>query len=111
MNTQKEFVSFITESLAPMGAVTSKRMFGGDGIFREGLMFGLVIQGILYLKADEKLKNNFIQQGCEAFTYTRQGKPCQLNYYSAPEETLENQEELLKWARESWQVAVSKHRP
>ena len=110
MSSQKEFVAFILEGLAPLGAVTSKNMFGGTGIFRENLMFGLVIQGTLYFKVDEDLRVEYLQQDCEAFTYTRQGKPCQLNYYSAPEETLEDPEELLVWARKSWQVAFRKHR-
>ena len=110
MSSQKEFVAFILEGLAPLGAVTSKNMFGGAGIFREDLMFGLVIQGTLYFKVDDGLRDEYTQQDCEAFTYIRQGKPCQLNYYSAPDEALEDPEELLAWAQKSWQVAFRKHR-
>jgi len=109
MSSQKEFVAFILEGLTPLGAVTSKNMFGGAGIFRENLMFGLVIQGTLYFKVDDGLRDEYVRQDCEAFTYTRQGKPCQLYYFSAPEEALENQEELLFWARKSWQVAFNQH--
>ncbi|HEY9135201.1 MAG TPA: TfoX/Sxy family protein [Pseudomonadales bacterium] len=111
MRSQKEFVQFIVEGLAPLGTVTAKRMFGGDGIFREGLMFGLVSEDTLYFKVDEALRNEYAQLDCEPFTYTRQGKRCHLGYFSVPAEALEDTEVLRQWALKSWQVAVQAHRP
>lgn len=109
MSTQREFVRFILEGLAPLGNVTAKRMFGGDGIFRGGLMFALVSEDTLYFKVNNSLRDAYIQRQCQAFTYTRQGKPCQLNYFSVPAEALEDSDELCQWALKSWQVAVQTH--
>lgn len=106
MGVQREFIQFILEGLAPLGNVTAKRMFGGDGIFRDDLMFALVSKDTLYFKVDNSLRNEYIQRQCQAFTYIRQGKPCQLNYFSVPAETLEDSDELRQWALKSWQVAV-----
>jgi len=41
-SVEKEFVSYVVELLQPMGAVCAKSMFGGHGVFLDGLMFGLI---------------------------------------------------------------------
>lgn len=43
---------FIHDLFQPFGAVTVRRMFGGAGLFADGVMFGLVSGGQIYLKAD-----------------------------------------------------------
>jgi DNA transformation protein and related proteins len=43
----------LEELFAPVGGVSIKRMFGGLGIFKGGLMFALVADDVLYFKADE----------------------------------------------------------
>ena len=47
------FISYLLELLAPFGNVRAKKMFGGHGIFKDELMFGLVADETLYLKADD----------------------------------------------------------
>ena len=52
MTSKAEFTNHIVDLLEAFGSVESKRMFGGFGIFHQGLMIGLVSDGSLYLKAD-----------------------------------------------------------
>ena len=54
---------FIVELFAPFGRVTVRRMFGGAGLFREGLMFGLVFDGAIFLKVDEASIPDFEREG------------------------------------------------
>ena len=42
--------AFLEEMLAPLGGVAIRRMFGGLGLFRDRLMFGLVVRDVLYFK-------------------------------------------------------------
>jgi DNA transformation protein and related proteins len=49
----KEFVDYVLEQLSPLGGVRAKRMFGGHGVYLEGLFFALVADDTLYLKALE----------------------------------------------------------
>ena len=49
---QREYVAHIVDLLQFIGPVESKSMFGGFGMFLEGLMFGLVAGNELYLKVD-----------------------------------------------------------
>ena len=54
MSTQAQLIEHLLEQLDPLGDVTAKRMFGGHRIFRSGLMFALVAEGVVFLKADAK---------------------------------------------------------
>ncbi|MBS97321.1 MAG: transcriptional regulator [Oceanospirillaceae bacterium] len=101
-----EFSSWVVELMQCIGPVTPRRMFGGTGLFLDGLMFALVIDGILYLKADEQTRARFIDQGLEPFTYLRKGKPCSLSYYQAPEEALESLDVMREWGSQAYGVAL-----
>lgn len=105
-NVKKEFVSYIVELMQSIGPVTAKGMFGGHGIFLEGLMFGLVADGILYLKADEETEDEFESRELEAFTYNKQGKEFKMSYYQAPEEAMESAEEMNIWANKAFGAAL-----
>ena len=105
-NEEKEFVSYVVELMQSLGPVTAKGMFGGHGIFLDGLMFGLVADSVLYLKADKETENEFMANGLEAFTYNKKGKEFKMSYYQAPEEALEDAEEMSSWAKKAYAVAL-----
>ena len=85
-----------------VGPVKAKGMFGGYGLFLDNLMFGLVADNTLYLKADKLIENDYITKNLEAFTYIRQGKSLTMSYYQAPEEALENSDEMNIWANKAF---------
>lgn len=101
-----EFVAYVVELMQPVGPVIAKRMFGGYGIFLNGLMFAIVVDGYLYFKADKSNENDFIGKGLQMFTYTKKDKEMRISYYQAPEETLEDMEEMYNWARKAYMTAV-----
>lgn len=105
-NTQKAFVHHVLDLMQVIGPVYEKRMFGGYGIFLEGLMFAIVSDSTLYLKADNETRDAFLDNGLEAFTYFKQGKACKLSYFQAPEETLEDLEQMRTWANTAYRVAL-----
>jgi DNA transformation protein len=103
---EKEFVEYVVDLMQSIGPVRAKRMFGGHGLFLDDLMFALIADGELYFKADDKTSNDFNERGLEPFTYHKQGKPFQLSYYQAPEETLEEADAMRQWATRSFEVAL-----
>jgi DNA transformation protein len=103
---EKEFVSYIVELMQSMGPVYSKSMFGGHGVFLDGLMFGLVADNVLYLKTDKLTEEDFISKDLEPFTYAKKDKIFKMNYYQAPEETLEDAEQMNHWANTAYSVAI-----
>ena len=110
MDQSTEFVSYVTELLAPFGDVRAKRMFGAYGIFRGDLMFGIVADEALYLKADDVNRTDFEARGLERFVYYKKGKPMYLSYYQAPEEALDNSGDMLAWAEKSFAAAIRSQR-
>ncbi|MBU0729416.1 MAG: TfoX/Sxy family protein [Proteobacteria bacterium] len=105
-NQEKEFVSYLVELMQSIGPVRAKGMFGGHGIFLKGLMFGLVADSVLYLKADTETENEFKTRGLEPFTYHQKGKELKMAYYQAPEEALEDSEEMNSWATRAYNTAL-----
>ena len=96
-NERARFVDHVVDMLGPVGA-TARRMFGGHGIFLDGLMFALIADDRLYFKADDDNRAIFEDAGSEPFTYMRRGKPASLSYWSAPDDALEDPTELRGWA-------------
>jgi TfoX/Sxy family transcriptional regulator of competence genes len=66
---------FIHELFAAFRPVTVRRMFGGAGIFCDGLMFALVFDGAIYFKVDDASIPDFEREGSTPFVYTRAKSP------------------------------------
>jgi DNA transformation protein len=101
-----EFVEYLHEVLAGFGPVTSRRMFGGHGIYHEGLMFALVADDELYLKTDDHSAAAFSERGLEPFTYVKNGKAMQMSYRRAPEEIFDDQDCAREWAILAYESAL-----
>jgi DNA transformation protein and related proteins len=104
---------FIRDLFAPFGPVTVRRMFGGAGIYREGLMFALVFDGAIFLKVDEASIPDFEREGSRPFVYTRAksaGKigRASLSYWRLPERLYDDPEELAVWAERALAIAQRK---
>ncbi len=59
MNAKAEFEKFVVDQMAGFGPITQKRMFGGLAFYHNGLIFGMVIDDALFLKADDQSKQRF----------------------------------------------------
>jgi DNA transformation protein len=92
-------VAFLEEQLAPLGNVAVRRMFGGGGIYCDGVMFGLIADDTVYFKADESNLSAYEREGMEPFTYEGKGKPVGMSYWRVPERLFDEPEELVDWAR------------
>ncbi|MCB1235628.1 MAG: TfoX/Sxy family protein [Verrucomicrobiae bacterium] len=98
--------------LAPLGGVTAKRMFGGHGFFREGLMFGLVADGVFFLKADAENAGEFDALDLPPFTYTKAtGEVYAMSYRQCPEDALENSAAMTRWAESAFAAAQRNAKP
>ncbi len=93
-----EFVDNLETVFSEFGSVSAKRMFGGYGIYHDGLMFGLVADDELYLKADSQSTSHFTDKGLSPFEYNKNGKSVKMTYYQAPEEIYDDSEVAREWA-------------
>lgn len=101
-----EFTDHLAELFEEFGPVTVRRMFGGHGIYRDGVMFGLVSDDVLYLKADDRNRAMFESCGLPRFEYAKQGKRITVSYYLAPGEAMDDPRTLAEWARPAFEAAL-----
>jgi DNA transformation protein and related proteins len=95
----------IGELFREFGLVSVRRMFGGAGIFCDGLMIGLVADGMVYLKADEPGQAAFTAEGMGPFTYGKAGKRVIMSYWRMPERLYDDPDELARWAADALAAA------
>ena len=106
-----QYVAFLEEVFEQFGPIHPRRMFGGYGLFHKGLMFGLVADEVLYLKADETLAPFFEERELDQFHYEKHGKTFKMSYFMAPEEIFEDPAEAKGWALRSYEAAVRAKKP
>lgn len=105
-----EFTDYLNEVFEKFGTVQARKMFGGYGLYHDGVMFGLIADEQLYLKADTDTAHYFQNKGLEQFTYTKTGKLIKMSYFLAPEEIFEDRDEAAIWAHRSFEVAFRQQR-
>jgi DNA transformation protein len=106
-----EFVDNLQEIFMLFGPVQARRMFGCYGIFHDGLMFGLVADEVLYLKADGNSSAEFEKRGLGQFEYEKKSKKIKMSYYMAPEEIFDDPEEAKVWASLAFDAALRSRKP
>ena len=106
MPSEAAFVAHLLDLLEPLEKVTAKRMFGGYGIFRDGLMFGLVAYGEFYLKTDLENRPDFEAQDLSPFRFeSKNGKVTVTSYYHCPEEALDSPHSMRVWSESALAAA------
>jgi DNA transformation protein len=100
------------ELFEPLRDVTFRKMFGGIGIFKDGIMFALVSEGDLYLKGDERTSIDFAAEGSGQWTYPgMRGKATAMPYWRLPDRLLDDPDEFAEWARKAFAVAQQTRKP
>ena len=106
MAVSSSFLAYVVEQLTGLGRVRSKRMFGGVGLYCDELFFGLLDDDVLYLKVDDSNRDDFTGRGMKAFQPFRDKPEYSMSYYQVPAETIEDAEDLVRWARKAVHVAA-----
>ena len=84
--------------LANLDTVTTKKMFGGYGIFSAQKMFALIdSDGRVFFKVDPSNQSRYDGAGSP--------KHARMPYYLVPDEVMRNDESLIEWARISIEIS------
>ena len=110
MAVSSDFLAYVLDQLAGLGAVSSRRMFGGAGLYRDDLFFGLIAQNVLYLRVDDSNRADYTARGLPPFLPDADRPQLSMSYYEVPADVLENAAELIGWARRSVAVAMAAER-
>ena len=103
-----EQAEHLRDLFAGLGAVTLRAMFGGHGVYRDGVIFAIVIDGGVYLKVDADSRARFEAAGCAPFVYPMRGRDLPLSYWSVPAEAMESAAAMQPWAELAWAAALRK---
>lgn len=68
----------------PFGVIRSRKMFGRHGIYHHDLMFGLVADDELYLKADKQSVSLFEENQLPPFEFNKNGNSASLSLRRCP---------------------------
>ena len=117
MANSQDFIAYLRELLRDAGlAVTARAMFGGHGLYVDGVFFAIVDDDVLYLRVDDENRAAFEALGCPPFTFaTKDGAKHAVSYLRAPDEALESSDAMKAWARSSlgaaMRAAATKRKP
>jgi DNA transformation protein len=92
------FLNYITDLLDPIEGITSRAMFGGYGIYKDGLIFAIIDDNELYLKGVGKAVIVFENAGSEQFSYQGKKGIVKMCYWKVPSDIIDDKEKLIHWA-------------
>ena len=108
----RDCIDYLHDLFSAFAPVTTRRMFGGYGVYRDGVILAIVIGEVLYLKTDDATRTEFEAEGSEPFMYeTKDGKRVAMSYWRTPEAALDSPEDFRPWARRAGEAALRKPAP
>lgn len=106
MSVSDNYRTYIVDQLAAVPSVSTRRMFGGIGVYSGELFFALIDDDVLFFKVDDSNREDYVSRKMKAFM-PFPGQPS-LGYFQVPEDVIEEAEELTRWARRAIEVAAKK---
>jgi DNA transformation protein len=111
MGVSNDYLQYILEQISGVPAVTSRRMFGGIGLYSDGFFFGLIDNDTLFFKVDDSNRSDYTARGMAAFRPFPDKPDLSMSYFTVPADALEDPDELAAWARKSITVAIATAKP
>lgn len=96
----------VEDLFADLTPVTFRRMFSGYGVYRDGLIFALVLGGELFLKTDEATVSHFEEAGSSPFVYDNGKTLVTVSYWRLPAEAFDDPDELARFAHLAFDAAA-----
>jgi DNA transformation protein len=99
MSIDEGLYAWTQEALEPLGTVTMRKMMGGATLYLDGIVFAILDEGELWLKADAETDAIWDAEACERFSVTfKDGKIDTMNYRRAPADVYDEAEAMQRWA-------------
>jgi DNA transformation protein len=107
MPVQPQYLAYVLEQLERLPALRSNRMFGGIGLYSEGLFFGIIDDDTLYFKTSDANIEAYRSRNMPKFMPFPDKTGAVMGYHQVPADIIEDAESLVDWARKSVAVALS----
>lgn len=107
MAISNDYLEYVLDQFSMWGGVSARKMFGGAGLYRDGKMFGMIGDDMVYFKVDDSNREAYEDAGSAPFK-PFDDKKTVMSYYDVPPDILENPQELMLWASQS--LAIQKNK-
>ena len=111
MAVSSEYLDYVHDQLSGLGGVTSRRMFGGAGLYCDEFFFALIDNDTLYLRVNDANRADFTTRGMSQFRPYPDSPQLSMSYYETPADVLEDAAALVAWARRSVAAAMAAVKP
>jgi DNA transformation protein and related proteins len=111
MAVSSDYLDYVRDQLSGLGGVTSRRMFGGAGLYCDEFFFALIDNDTLYLRVNDSNRADFTTRGMGQFRPYPESPQLSTTYYETPADVLEDAAELVAWARRSVTAAMAAAKP
>lgn len=112
MPASSSHLDYLKELFSPFGVITVRKMFGGAGIYCDGVIFAITGDEGLWLKVDDVNRAEFEAAGLEPFTFEfDNGKSGTMSYYNAPEDVFDDHDALTRWTQLALGAAARAKKP
>jgi DNA transformation protein len=111
MAVSREYLDYVHDQLSGLGGVTSRRMFGGAGLYCDEFFFALIDNDTLYLRVNDANRAEFTTRGMGQFRPYPDSPQLSMSYYETPADVLEDASALVAWARRSVAAAMAAAKP
>ena len=95
VSTDESFKDFVLDQLQDLNGVEARPMFGGHGLYKDEIFFGIVHKGKLFFKVDESTVGEYRRRKMRSFHPN--AKQTLRSYYEVPVEIIEDGERLGAW--------------
>jgi DNA transformation protein len=107
MAVGSDYLQYVLEQLSALEHVSSRRMFGGIGLYCDGVFFGLIDNDTLFFKVDDSNRGDYTARNMAPFRPFADKPDLSMSYFEVPADALEDRDELAIWARKSVAVATA----
>lgn len=107
MAVSQEYLRYVLEQLGGLGRITSRRMFGGAGVYCGEVFFALVFEDQLYFKVGDANRAEYEERRMQRFKPYADRPELSMTYYTVPIDVLEDSEQLREWGRRSVSAALT----
>ena len=108
--TEKEqFLEYVlSDVLSDESGISSRAMFGGYGIYKDGVIFAIIANERLYFKVNDSNRSDYEQYGSGPFVYSQgKHKSTTMSYWELPVDIMEDRQQVAEWVHKSYQVSIN----
>ena len=106
MAVSSDYLQYVLDQLSRVPRVTSRRMFGGIGLYSDGVFFGIIDNDTVFFKTDDSTRETYIARGSVPFRPYKDRPDVSMSYFQVPADVLEDTDECVPWARAAVRAAA-----